>query len=231
MRGFFVTGTDTGVGKTYVACDIVRGLRMQGHRVGAYKPVCSGVRIESNGRSVWEDVEELRQALGGDVSEDQISPQRFDAPLAPPLAARQERRSVNFNELQNGFDLWRPLCDLLVVEGAGGLLCPLTELETMADLAIQFQFPLLIVARLGLGTINHSLLTIEAARTRGLKIAGVLLNEATPLPSDDISINTNAEEIALRGQVSVLGIRRYQAAGWVSRFGEPIQLDWSTLVE
>lgn len=231
MRGFFVTGTDTGVGKTHVSCEIVRDLRMQGHRVGAYKPVCSGARIASNGRSIWDDVAKLQNALGGDVSEDQISPQRFDAPLAPPLAARQEGRSVDLNELQNGFDWWRSQCDLLVVEGAGGLLCPLTERETMADLAMRFQLPLLIVARLGLGTINHTLLTIEAARTRGLKIVGVLLNEATPLPIDDISIDSNAAEIALRGQVSVLGILRYQAAGWVSRFGEPIQLDWFALVD
>lgn len=231
MRGFFVTGTDTGVGKTHVSCEIVRDLRMQGHRVGAYKPVCSGARIASNGRSIWDDVAKLQNALGGDVSEDQISPQRFDAPLAPPLAARQEGRSVDLNELQNGFDWWRSQCDLLVVEGAGGLLCPLTERETMADLAMRFQLPLLIVARLGLGTINHTLLTIEAARIRGLKIVGVLLNEATPLPIDDISIDSNAAEIALRGQVSVLGILRYQAAGWVSRFGEPIQLDWSALVD
>lgn len=231
MRGFFVTGTDTGVGKTHVSCDIVRDLRKRGHRVGAYKPVCSGVRIASNGRSVWDDVEELRNALGGDVSEDQISPQRFDAPLAPPLAARQEGRSVDLVGLQSGFDSWRSQCDLLIVEGAGGLLCPLTERETMADLAMRFQLPLLIVARLGLGTINHTLLTIEAARARGLQIVGVLLNEATPLPVDDISINTNAVEIALRGLVSVLGIRRHQAASWVSRVGEPIQLDWSGLVE
>ena len=231
MRGFFVTGTDTGVGKTHVSCVIVRELRMKGHRVGAYKPVYSGVRIESDGRSVWDDVEELRNALGGDVSDDQISPQRFHAPLAPPLAARHEGRSVDLVGLQSGFDRWRSQCDLLVVEGAGGLLCPLTEHETMADLALRFQLPLLIVARLGLGTINHTLLTIEAARTRGLQITGVLLNEATPLPIDDISINTNAAEIALRGQVSVLGIRRYQAAGWVSRVGEPIQLDWSSLVK
>jgi dethiobiotin synthetase len=231
MRGLFITGTDTGVGKTHVSCAIVRDLRSAGHRVGAYKPVCSGVRFDANGRPVWDDVEELRRALGGEFSDDQISPQRFAAPLAPPIAARQEGRSVDLAELQRGFDDWRSRCDLLIVEAAGGLLCPLSENETMADLAARFQLPLLIVARCGLGTINHTLLTIEVARARGLRVVGVLMNEATPLRDDDISLNTNATEIALRGDVSVLGIRHYQSAGWVSRFGEPVQLDWLALAE
>ena len=231
MRGLFITGTDTSVGKTYVSCAIVRDLRAAGHRVGAYKPVCSGVRIDANGHSVWDDVEELRQALCGEFSDDQISPQRFAAPLAPPIAARYEGRSVDVAELQRGFDWWHSQCDLLIAEGAGGLLCPLTDDESMADLAARFRLPLLIVARCGLGTINHTLLTIEVARTRGLRVAGVLMNEAIPVRDDDISVSTNAAEIALRGGVSILGIRRYQQPGWVSRFGEPIQLDWSALAE
>ena len=231
MRGLFITGTDTGVGKTHVSCAIVRDLRAAGHRVGAYKPVCSGVRIDPNGRSVWDDVEELRQALGGEFSDDQISPQRFAAALAPPIAARQEGRSVDLAELQRGFDDWRSRCELLIVEGAGGLLCPLTDDETMADLAARFQFPLLIVARCGLGTINHTLLTIEVARARGLRVAGILLNEAIPVQRDDLSVDTNAAEIALRGSIQVLGIRRHQSQGWVGRFGEPIQLDWSALAD
>ena len=231
MRGLFITGTDTGVGKTHVSCAIVRDLRAAGHRVGAYKPVCSGVRINAKGRSVWDDVEELRHALGGEFSDDQISPQRFAAPLAPPIAARQEGRSVDVAELQRGFDDWRSRCELLIVEGAGGLLCPLTDDETMVDLAARFQFPLLIVARCGLGTINHTLLTIEVARARGLRVAGILLNEAIPVQRDDLSVDTNAAEIALRGSIQVLGIRRHQSQGWVGRFGEPIQLDWSALAD
>ena len=231
MRGLFITGTDTGVGKTHVSCAIIRELRSAGYRVGAYKPVCSGVRIDAVGRSVWDDVEELRQALGDEFSDERISTQRFAAPLAPPLAARQEGKTVDIVELQRGLDWWRSQCEVLIVEGAGGLLCPLTDVETMADLAARFQFPMLIVARLGLGTINHTLLTIEVARARGLRIAGVLMNEAVPTCGDDPSINTNAAEIALRGGVPVLGVCRHQERGWFSRFGEPIQLDWSVLAD
>ncbi len=229
MRGLFITGTDTSVGKTHMACEIVRELRAAGHHVGAYKPVCSGVRITSDGRSVWDDVEELRQALGNEFSEERISPQRFAAPLAPPIAARQEGRAVDLVELQRGLEWWRSQCEVLIVEGAGGLLCPLTDTETMADLMVRFQFPLLIVARLGLGTINHTLLTIEVAHARRLRVAGVLLNETTPAGDDDPSIDSNAAEIALRGGVPVLGSRRHQERHWVGRFGEPVQLDWFAL--
>lgn len=226
MRGLFITGTDTGVGKTYIACAIVRELRAAGHRVGAYKPVCSGTRRNADGRAVWDDVEALQHALGSDVLEEHVSPQRFAAPLAPPIAARQEGRAVNVMELQRGLEWWRSQCDIVVVEGAGGLLCPLTDDQTMADLAARFQFPLLIVARGELGTINHTLLTIEAARSRGLCIAGVVLNETQPTEPDDPSTATNAHEIAARGGVPVLGVRRHGTAGWISRFGEPLRLDW-----
>ena len=226
MRGLFITGTDTGVGKTHVACVIVRELKAAGHRVGAYKPVCSGVRINAAGRAVWDDVQALRQALGSDIDEEHLSPQRFAAPLAPPIAARQEGRAVDVNELQRGLDWWQSHCDVVVVEGAGGLLCPLTDDQSLADLAARFRFPLLIVARMGLGTINHTLLTIEVARSRGLHIAGVILNEAIPGAADDLSTVTNADEIVSRGGVSVLGLRRHQATGWVSRFGEPLRINW-----
>ncbi len=253
MRGLFITGTDTGVGKTYITCAIVRELRAARHRVGAYKPVCSGVHWDAEGRAVWGDVAALRQELECDFKfqisnlksdvtnlesdmsdlesdmsdlESYISPQRFIAALAPPIAARQEGRFVDVAELQRGLEWWRSRCDIVVVEGAGGLLCPLTDDQTMADLAARFQFPLLIVARWGLGTINHTLLTIEAARSRGLSIAGVVLNETQPTQSDDSSTATNADEIVSRSGVPVLGIRRYGAAGWISRVGEPLRLDW-----
>ena len=231
MRGLFITGTDTGVGKTHVACAIIRELRATGHRVGAYKPVCSGMRVAPDGRLIWDDVEELRSALSNEFSDEQIAPQRFTAPLAPPIAARQEGKAVDAAELQHGFEEWRSRCDLLIVEGAGGLLCPLTETETMVELAARIQFPLLIVARTGLGTINHTLLTLEVARARRLRVAGVLLNEAVPNRDDDPSVLTNAAEIALRGHVSILAIRRYQTEGWFSRIGEPLRLDWPTLMD
>lgn len=228
MRGLFITGTDTGVGKTNIACEIVRELRTAGYRVGAFKPACSGAVIGENGAPTWDDVDRLRRALGEDVSVDRLCPQRFLAPLAPPVAARQEARSVDLDAIQRGLDAWRSECDIVIVEGAGGLLCPLTDNQTMADMATQFGFPLLIVARLGLGTINHTLLTVEVALQRGLRLAGIVFNE--PLPTaTDISSATNATEVAARCDVPVLAIRRYDAKGWLSRFGQATQLDWWTL--
>jgi dethiobiotin synthetase len=233
MRGLFITGTDTGVGKTHVACSIVRELRAAGHRVGAFKPACSGARVDpfdAQSPPRWDDLDALRAALGSDVSDEQLCPQRFIAPLAPPVAARAEGRSVDLTAIERGFAAWHDACDWLIVEGAGGLLCPLTESESFADLALRFQLPLLIVARLGLGTINHTLLTVEAAQRRGLSIAGVILNE-TQRTEADRSVESNAQEIAARCDVPILAIRRFQADGWVSRFGDPIQLDWPALMK
>ena len=228
MRGLFITGTDTGVGKTHIACEIVRELKAAGHRVGAFKPVCSGASFGTDSRPHWDDVERLRDALGCDVSVDRVCPQRFLAPLAPPVAARQEGRSVDLDAIQRGLEAWRTECDILIVEGAGGLLCPLTDEQTIADSAAQIGFPLVIVSRLGLGTINHTLLTVEVAKQRGLPMSGVLFNEPTPITAD-VSSGTNADEVAARCDVPVLGIRRHDSHGWLSRFGQAIQINWWTL--
>ncbi|MBM3969940.1 MAG: dethiobiotin synthase [Planctomycetes bacterium] len=229
MRGLFITGTDTGVGKTHIACEIVRELRMTGqHRVGAFKPACSGADIDTNGRPSWDDLNRLRDAIGQNISDDQLCPLRFLAPLAPPIAARQEGQTIDVDAIRHGLNAWRSECDIIVVEGAGGLLCPLTDHQTMADLAAQFGFPLLIVARLGLGTINHTLLTVEAARQRGLPLAGILFNEPTH-DSGDLSSESNATEVAARCDVPVLAIRRHNRTGWLSRFGQATRLDWWTL--
>lgn len=228
MRGLFITGTDTGVGKTHIACEIVRELTAAGHRVGAFKPACSGAVIDATGRPRWDDIDRLRNALGRDIAEGRICPQRFLAPLAPPVAARHEGRSVDLDTIQRGLESWRAECDIVVVEGAGGLLCPLTDTLTIADLAARFGFPLLVVSRLGLGTINHTLLTIEVARQRGLSVAGIVFNEPTPIAAD-VSSATNADEVASRCEVPVLAIRRHDSHGWLSRFGHATQLDWWAL--
>lgn len=228
MRGLFITGTDTGVGKTYVACEVVRELREAGHRVGVLKPACSGALLDADGQPHWDDLDRLRSVLGRDVPGDRICPQRFLAPLAPPVAAQQEGRSVEVDAIQRSFDAWQSECDILIVEGAGGVLCPLTDQLNMADLADRFDLPLLIVARLGLGTINHTLLTVEAARQRRLPVAGIIFNE--PLASaDDLSMATNADEVAARCDSPVLAIRKFESEGWLSRFGQPTRLDWWTL--
>src|SRR5579872_7123263 len=178
LRGLFITGTDTGVGKTWVAAGVIRALCGRGVRVGAYKPAVSGSRPGLDG-PVWDDLTELQAALGTDLPIDAISPQRFAAPLAPPVAARLEGRQVDAALLRSGIDWWRGKADFVVVEGAGGLLSPLSDRDLVADVARDLGLPLVIVGRLSLGTINHTLLTVEAARARGLAIAGIVLNQPT----------------------------------------------------
>lgn len=229
LPGLFVTGTDTDVGKTHIAALIIRALRTAGHRVGAYKPVCSGAVPDSTGGGLrWDDIERLREALGADWPDDAICPQRFQAPLAPPLAAQFEGRRVDFTRLVAGAEWWFDHADVLIVEGAGGLLAPVTLSQTAADLACAIGYPLIVVARCGLGTINHTLLTIEAARHRGLSIAGVVLNQSHP--DDDRTLaEANAEEIEVRGAVPVLGIVDWGTSDGLHRHEAPVTIRWSDL--
>ncbi len=225
-KGLFITGTDTDVGKTYVTCMIARQLVRRGVSVGAYKPACSGAEIDDSGAVVWRDVVELSKAIGGcDLS--RISPQCFRAPLAPPVAAKLEGTSVDSKLLRTGAQWWHGRVDLLLIEGVGGLLCPMTESETVADLAADFGFPLIIVGRLGLGTINHTLLTVEAAQHRGLAVAGIILN-AGDSPVAEAQAKTNPAELAARCQIPLLGVLgRHQKS--LSRDGHSVDIDWLSL--
>lgn len=223
MQGLFFTGTDTGVGKTWVATMAARQLSRLGIRVGAYKPVASGVE---DGR--WADIDALGQAIGGGFPDERICPQRFDAPLAPPEAARREDRQVDAGLLRSGARWWNRQVDLLVVEGVGGLLCPLTDTETVADLAGDLGWPIVIVARNALGTINHTLLTIDAARHRGLDISGVVLNQPDAPDPLDRSLDTNARTIGRLGGVGILGLVAHGGHDLLPPDGTAT-IDWSEL--
>jgi dethiobiotin synthetase len=227
LRGLFITGTDTGVGKTHLATRIIAALRAQGWRVGAYKPVASGSKDGADG-PVWSDLEQLHGALAGEFERERICPQRFNAPLAPPVAARREGKTVDAAILRSGFDWWRERADFLVVEGAGGLLSPLTETECVADLAASFGLPLIIVARLSLGTINHTLLTIEAAQSRNLAIAGIIFNQPVPA-DDDASPASNPEELQKRCPVPILAIEPYAATADLLQHSPLFTMDWMKL--
>lgn len=175
MRGVFVTSTDTGVGKTEVASALVRGHRARGLDVGAMKPAQSG--HEPGERS---DAERLWDAAGRVDPLELVCPHDLAAPLAPPVAARLEGKTISWTRI---LDCARALAArhaALVVEGAGGILAPLTERETCADLAVALGLPALVVARAGLGTVNHTALTCEALRARGVAILGVVVNRTTP---------------------------------------------------
>jgi dethiobiotin synthetase len=173
-RGVFVTGTDTGVGKTVVACALLRGLRARGLDVGAMKPVETGV-----GAPGPLDAMALRDAAGGKDDLSLICPQRFALPAAPSVAAAHEGRRVEVEPLEAAFRALAARHRLLVVEGAGGLLVPLTDQLDMAGLAGRFGLPVLLVCRGALGTINHTRLSLEALAARRLPLAGVVISHAS----------------------------------------------------
>ena len=227
-RGLFITGTDTGVGKTHVTCLIARQLIAAGVETAAYKPVCSGAVLSAATNDVeWEDIVRLSAATHGKWPDEKICPQRFLAPLAPPIAAKMEGRTVDFQLLVDGSSQF-PGAEVLLVEGAGGWLSPLSESTTVADLAQELKLPILIVARAGLGTINHTLLTIESVRGRGLSIAGVVLNEVVP-SGDDISFRTNGDEIQARSGIPVFGIVPHGTKFDLHQGGRPVTIYWEAL--
>ncbi len=173
-RGIFVTGTDTGVGKTIVAATLARLLRMNGIAVGVMKPVTSGCRLE-DGQPLSDDALLLCQAAGVPCTDD-VAPYRLREALAPSEAARIDGVRIDFSVIRAAFDRLAASCEYIIVEGAGGLMVPLSGGLLVADLARELGLPLLIVARPGLGTINHTVLTCYAAQQLGLQVAGVIIN-------------------------------------------------------
>lgn len=173
-RGIFVTGTDTGVGKTIVAATLARLLRMNGVKVGVMKPATSGCR-EVSCQLVSDDALLLCQAAGIQLSED-IAPYRMREPLAPADAAKIDGVRIDFSVIKAAFERLARSYDYVIVEGAGGLMVPLSGGLLVADLARDLGLPLLVVARPGLGTINHTVLTCFAAQQMGLQVAGVIVN-------------------------------------------------------
>ena len=196
MKSLLVTGTDTDVGKTWISALLIRQLRTDGHSVGAYKPVCSGARMVKD-QPVWDDVDALSAALQfrGDMS--QVCPQRFRRPLAPNIAARLEESRVNEDALLRGFSNWESECEFLVVEGVGGLLCPVSDNINVADFFGALQRPILVIAANRLGVLNHTALTLEVAAKRSLPINGVILNDVTQPAEGDSAIvrDENAGEM------------------------------------
>ena len=180
-RGIFVGGTDTGVGKTLVACTLIRALRAHGVDVGAMKPIETGV-----GDDGPQDAIALRRAAGGLDDAEDVCPVTLPLPAAPVIAAEAEGRTIDLDPVWEAFDRIASRRAAVVVEGAGGLLVPIRDGLCMADLALRWKLPVLLVARASLGTINHTLLSLEATRARGLDVAGVVISHATgPLSEAD----------------------------------------------
>jgi dethiobiotin synthetase len=222
VPGLFITGTDTGVGKTYVAALIARWLAASGRRVGVYKPAASGCVHDAEGCLVSDDAVALWEAAGRPGDLEHVCPQRFAAPLAPHLAARAEGREIDAGLLRTGLDYWRSRSDIVLLEGAGGLMSPLGDGEYVADLAADLGFPLIVVSRNVLGTINATLQTLITASVYGggLPVAGVVLNHPAPPSADDLSLASNRAELAARSTAPLLAVVAFGA----KRFDR--EVDW-----
>jgi dethiobiotin synthetase len=221
--GLYITGTNTGVGKSHVTRLIARALVKAGYKVGVYKPVATDCRRQGQ-EVVAPDAVKLWEAAGRPETLEDVCPQKFVAPLAPPTSARLEGREVDRDLLRTGIEIWRAASDVVLVEGAGGLLSPMSEEDDNSTLAAEFGYPLVVVAVNELGTINATLLTLLGAKTLipQIPIAGVILNRLALYPEDQ-STKSNSEEIALRTDVPILASVNYQQ----QEFQEPI--DWYAL--
>jgi len=195
MTGLFVTATDTGVGKTWVACALARAATRRGLRVAAMKPCETGD---------GDDGARLMDAAGRPLDPALARPYQFHLPASPEVAARVEGTVVDVASIVAAFARLTRDADFTIVEGAGGLLVPVAPGVLMADLAARLGLPLLVVARASLGTVNHTLLTIEAARARKIAIAGVVTSRAADTAGPEEP--TNPEAIATYGRVPILGV-------------------------
>lgn len=223
VRGVFVTGTDTDVGKTAVAVAILRHLVAAGRPVGAYKPAASGGAAGGDAAALWA-------AAGRPLSLDAVCPQVFSAAIAPHRAARVAGRQIDERLLRTGFEPWRAAGGIVVVEGAGGLFSPLGDTTLNVDLARDLGLPLVVVDAARLGAIGRTLGLVRAARAEGFAVAAVVLSQVAPLagaeedPTSPAGIaHDSRDELAAR----LPGV----PVGMLAHAAERITpaLDWATL--
>jgi dethiobiotin synthetase len=221
VRGIFVTGTGTEVGKSVVSAAICAALGARGKTVAAYKPVVTG--IDEEGGAGWPaDHELLASVATAGQSASEIAPMRFEPPVSPHHAAELAGTKIDPPALVDGARRAADGRDFIVCEGIGGLLVPFTTGYMVRDLAVDLGLPTLIAARPGLGTINHTLLTIEAARAGGLELLGVVF---TPWPDDASDLErSNREAIEQLGNVEVWGLPETSPDD-LAKAGETLPLD------
>lgn len=178
-QAWFVTGTDTGIGKTFVSCALLRGSAARGLRAAGMKPVAAGADL-IDGQLINEDTAQLMAAANVEAPVELVTPYCLPAPIAPHVAAREAGVEIDFEVLREAFGQLRARSDRLFVEGAGGLLVPLGAKRDYADLALALDLPVIVVVGMRLGCINHALLTMLAVRQRGLRLAGWVANRVDP---------------------------------------------------
>ena len=198
-KGIFITGTDTGVGKTVVSTALALILKQSGNKVAVMKPVQTGT--DSGGNL---DIEFIQSVIETNYPLDNVCPYRFSHPLAPLVAANLVGERIDLERIKSCYYKLASIHDTVIVEGAGGLLVPLTDNYLMSDLASNLGLSLIIVTRPSLGTLNHTLLTVESAKARGLKVMGIIINQFPSYPG--LAERTNPELILKMTGEPILGI-------------------------
>jgi dethiobiotin synthetase len=206
-KGFFITGTDTGVGKTIMAGAIVKALMFLGLRPCAVKPIESGCSRDGDVLVPYDGMF-LKQTAHVDEPLQLITPCCFESPLAPLAASDTEMTDVDLNEIRKSYAKLSRKYDAMVVEGIGGIMVPITKDYFVSNLASEFDLPLIIVARPGLGTINHTMLTVHCALREGLRVAGIIINYSRP-PEHSLAEKTNAVVLAQICPVPIIGTFPY----------------------
>lgn len=193
-RAHLVTGTDTGIGKTTVACGIAAAMQKRGIDIGVLKPVETGCQAAVDGSLIAADAVQLGYFAGVELPVDELCPYRLADPLAPSLAARRAGRSIELPALVELVNRFTSTVEVALVEGAGGLLVPLSGSSTFADLALACRLELLVVVGNRLGAVNHALLTVRWAQQLGLAVSGYVIN--TLQPTSDLAMQTNVALLA-----------------------------------
>lgn len=178
-QAFFITGTDTGIGKTYITCKLIQQYVAQGYKVVGMKPVAAGCDWV-DGEWVNDDVLKLEAASNVKAPRALTNPYSFKEPIAPHIAAEKEGITIEIALIKQAFDKLCKLADVVIVEGAGGLLVPLNDDCDMADLAKALNIPIIVVVGIKLGCINHALLTVDAIKARNCRLEGWIANKMDP---------------------------------------------------
>ena len=199
--GFFVTGTDTNIGKTLVSCSLIHAFAQTGRSVVGIKPIAAGCE---NGR--WLDVDQLSAVSTKQFDCTVINSYRLVAAAAPQIAANYEAIDIDITVIQQAFHTVQKAVDIVIVEGVGGFVVPLTSQTDTSDLAVALNLPIILVVGLRLGCLNHALLTVEAIRARHLPLAGWVANTIDPQMADIIG---NIEVLKHRLACPLIGILPY----------------------
>jgi dethiobiotin synthetase len=194
---FFVTGTDTDVGKTYVACKLIEQYVAQGYKVVGMKPVAAGGEL-FDGKWLNDDVLKLEAASNVKAPRELVNPYSFKEAIAPHIAAEKAGIEIKIQVIQQAFMRLAAMADIVIVEGAGGFLVPLNDKESIADLAVALNIAVILVVGMKLGCINHSLLTAKAIKARNLHLHGWVANRIAPdMPFCDENIATIAQNLRM----------------------------------